>query len=99
MTASDEIEIGALYEQLSNQDPYRVSGRVLRCRGSHAVCEGISDLVGLGEACWIEQKQYNSRGCTSGQQPMLAEVVAIDQAGAHLLPFDRLDGIGVGARA
>ena len=98
MTASDDTEIRELCEQFSRLEPYRVSGRVLRCQGSLAVCEGISDLVGLGEACWIEQKQYNSRGCTSEQQPLLAEVVAIDQAGAHLLPFDRLDGIGVGAR-
>ena len=51
-----------------------------------------------GEACWVEQKQYNSHGCAAKRQALLAEVVAIDQAGAHLLPFDRLDGIGVGAR-
>ena len=85
-------------EWFNRLEPYRSSGRVVRCQGSLAVCEGINDLVGLGEACWIEEKQYNSDGCVSRQQPLLAEVVALDQAGAHLLPFDRLDGIGVGTR-
>jgi flagellum-specific ATP synthase len=77
---------------------YRISGRVRRCQGGLAVCEGLSDLVGLGEACWIERPQYNSREHDPGRQRLLAEVVAIDEAGAHLLPFDRLDGIGIGAR-
>jgi flagellum-specific ATP synthase len=85
-------------EWLSKLDPYRVSGRIVRCQGSLAVCEGINDLVSLGESCWVERKPYNSHGCPPRRQALLAEVVAIDQAGAHLLPFDRLDGIGVGAR-
>ena len=31
-------------------------------------------------------------------EPVLAEVVALDEAGVHLLPFSELDGIGLGAR-
>ena len=98
MTNILDAEFHDVFELFSGLEPYRVSGQVLRCRNSLAVCEGINELIGLGEACWIEEKQYNSHGCIVKHQPLLAEVVAIDQAGAHLLPFDRLDGIGVGAR-
>jgi flagellum-specific ATP synthase len=90
--------IQACMQKLNGLSPYWIHGRVRRCQGSIAICEGLNDLVGLGQACWIEQKPYNSRECASAPEPLLAEVVAIDQAGAHLLPFDRLDGIGIGAR-
>jgi flagellum-specific ATP synthase len=71
---------------------------VRRCHGHVVVCEGLSNLVGLGEACWIEQVECNSHECHAAPRSLLAEVVAIDPAGVHLLPFERLDGIGVGAR-
>jgi flagellum-specific ATP synthase len=78
--------------------PYRINGRVRRCHGHLLVAEGLSDLVGLGDTCWIEQRQYNSHECCADAKSLLAEVLAIDEAGVHLLPFDRLDGIGIGAR-
>jgi flagellum-specific ATP synthase len=100
MTNPPDGLIISLQERLSDMKPYQISGTVRRCQGSLAVCEGLEDVLGLGEDCWIEPKQYNQDGCgTAERQPLLAEVVAIDHAGAHLLPFDRLDGIGIGARA
>jgi flagellum-specific ATP synthase len=91
-------QIRELIQQFRSLQCYRITGRVRRCQGSRAVCEGLSDLVGLGDACWIEQAQYNSRECGPSRQRLLAEVVAVDEAGTHLLPFERLDGIGIGAR-
>jgi flagellum-specific ATP synthase len=85
-------------QELSVLPSYRVTGRVRRCQGHVVVCGGLSNLVGLGEACWIEEAQYNSHECSARPESLLAEVVAIDAAGVHLLPFDRLDGIGIGAR-
>ena len=93
-------DIHALMQRLNTPAPYRIHGRVRRCQGALAVCQGLNDLIGLGDACWIERGQYNPHECDAQHQPspLLAEVVAIEEAGAHLLPFERLDGIGVGAR-
>jgi flagellum-specific ATP synthase len=99
MTNPQRTARNELVQYVDRLQPCRISGHVERCQGGLAVCTGISALVGLGEACWIEQSQYNSYGCDGDRrEPLLAEVVAIDQDGAHLLPFDRLDGIGIGAR-
>jgi flagellum-specific ATP synthase len=84
--------------RLSAVAPCRVAGRVRRCRGSLLVCEGLSALVGLGDACYVGRAQYNPCGCAPHRETVLAEVVAIDEAGVHLLPFERVDGIGIGAR-
>src|SRR5690606_27654125 len=92
------LNISELQQQLSTLPPYRVSGRVRRCRGQSVVCEGLSTLLGLGDTCWIEQSRHNPRECTGPAGSLLAEVVAVDPDGVHLLPFDRLDGVGIGAR-
>jgi flagellum-specific ATP synthase len=96
----DVWDIHQLIQKLNEASPYWIRGQVRRCQGALAVCEGLNDLIGLGEACWIKPVRYNPHECQRRQQPppLLAEVVAIDEAGAHLLPFERLDGIGVGAR-
>jgi cyanate lyase len=71
---------------------YRIARRVRSRRATRLVCEGLSDLVGLSDACWIEQIQYNQCECTAGQARLLARVVAIDAAGLHLLPSIDLTG-------
>ena len=73
-----------------------------RCRGQLVVCGGLSGLVGLGDTCLIGQPEHNLGEYTPArldrQEPLLGEVVAVDEAGVHLLPFSELDGIGLGAR-
>jgi flagellum-specific ATP synthase len=59
-------------------------------------------MVGLGDTCLIGKAEHNLDECSAdgsnGHEPLLGEVVAVDEAGVHLLPFSELDGIGLGAR-
>jgi flagellar biosynthesis/type III secretory pathway ATPase len=59
-------------------------------------------MVGLGDTCLIGKPEHNLDECSvdrsNGHEPLLGEVVAVDEAGVHLLPFSELDGIGLGAR-
>ena len=64
-----------------------------RCRGTLLVCGGLTGLVGLGDTCQIERRSHNQSEC-SDREPLLGEVVALDEAGVHLLPFSELDGVG-----
>jgi hypothetical protein len=68
MTNPPDAGIIPLQERLSDIVPYQISGTVRRCEGLLAVCEGIDDLLGLGEACWIEPKQYNSDECDPAER-------------------------------
>jgi flagellum-specific ATP synthase len=58
-------------------------------------------MVGLGEVCLIDPAGCNlgeyQEGATR-REPLLAEVVALDEADVQLLPFSELAGIGLGAR-
>ena len=92
------MTISGLLSELSALAPYRASGRVRGCQGSLLVCEGLSSLVGLGETCHVEQPRYNQCEPPHPGEGPLAEVVAIDEARVHLLPFERLEAIGIGAR-
>jgi len=60
-------------------------------------------MVGLGDTCLIEGQGHNLSECAGVEggppEPLLGEVVAVDEAGVHLLPFSELAGIGQGARA
>jgi hypothetical protein len=58
------------------------------CRGSLLVCEGLS---GLGDTCRVKQGGTTSTSIPPPKGGALAEVVAIDEARVHLLPFGRLD--------
>ena len=73
-----------------------------RCRGTLLVCGGLTGLVGLGDTCRIERRSHNQSECsapaTGDREPLLGEVVALDEAGVHLLPFSELDGVGLDAR-
>ena len=59
-------------------------------------------MVGLGDTCLIEARSHNRDECppstTPARDPLLGEVVALDDAGVHLLPFSELEGVGLGAR-
>lgn len=95
-------EIDALFQQLSEMPRYQIEGRVRRCRGTLLVCGGLAGMVGLGDACVIEPGEHNHDECharrRAGDRRVLAEVVALDENGVHLLPFSELDGVGLDAR-
>jgi flagellum-specific ATP synthase len=59
-------------------------------------------MVGLGDTCLIEPRSHNRDECPwsggLGREPLLGEVVALDDAGVHLLPFSELEGVGLDAR-
>ncbi|MCC2664756.1 MAG: fliI, partial [Geminicoccaceae bacterium] len=94
--------IDQLVQWLSQIDAYRVAGRIRRCRGTLLVCGGLAGVVGLGDTCLIEARSHNLDEClptpTLAREPLLGEVVALDDAGVHLLPFSEADGVGLGAR-
>jgi flagellum-specific ATP synthase len=75
---------------------------VRSCRGTLLVCGGLSGMVGLGDTCLIEPRSHNHAGCprpgAAARAPLLGEVVAVDDAGVHLLPFSELEGVGLDAR-
>jgi flagellum-specific ATP synthase len=87
------------FQELDDLGRYRIAGRVRRCEGMRLVCGGLSGLVGLGDVCVIERPRHNPHEYDAAPaEPLLGEVVALDGAGVHLLPFSELTGIGLGAR-
>ena len=69
-----------------------------RCRGTLLVCGGLTGVVGLGDTCLIESGSHNQSEYLASREPLLGEVVALDETGVHILPFSELEGIGLGAR-
>lgn len=86
-----------LYQSIRHIEGYQIEGRSNRCRGTLVVCSGLSGFVNIGDSCLIDR--HNHGGCfRTDAGPLLAEVVALDEAGAHLLPYAEVDGVGLGAR-
>ena len=81
---------------------YRVQGRLRRCRGSLLVCGGLDGLVGLGDVCEVEVELHNHCECPGSadraSDPLLAEVVALEEGGVLLSPFGEVRKLGLGAR-
>jgi flagellum-specific ATP synthase len=88
--------------RLGEIEPYRIRGRVRSCRGTLLVCGGLAGMVGLGDTCLIEPRGHNRHEypwpAAGDPEPLLGEVVAVDDAGVHLLPFSELEGVGLDAR-
>ena len=91
-----------LIQELGSIRPYRIEGHVRRVQGSLLVCGGLNGLTRLGDVCLINQDRHNHDehfvDLCEDRDALLAEVVALDQTGARLLPFDELTGIGLGAK-
>jgi flagellum-specific ATP synthase len=92
----------AVFQELATLPACHVEGRLRRCRGSLLVCGGLDGLVGLGDVCQIEPTQHNHCEYPGSpaqcREPLLGEVVALDEAGVHLLPYGEIKGLGLGAR-
>jgi flagellum-specific ATP synthase len=87
-----------LLEELGRLPAFRVEGRVTRCQAGAVVCRGLHPLLAIGDCCRIGRPAACNHDVhePAGPDGVLAEVVAIDAAGATLVPFDGLDGIGLG---
>ncbi len=62
------------------------------------MCAGLAGVVGLGDTCLIEPGSHNPDEYSGCREPLLGEVVALDEIGVHILPFSELEGVGLGAR-
>ena len=63
------------------------------------VCGGLDGMVGLGDICEIDARSHNHCEYPDGHPaPLLAEVVGLEEGGAHLLPFGEVRRLGLGAR-
>lgn len=60
-------------------------------------CRDLAGLAAMGDLCLIERRQHNRGGCSTRPGDLLAEVVAIAGEEVHLLPYDELQGVGLGA--
>jgi len=87
-----EIEIS---QAVGGVAAYRVEGRLRRCHGLLLTCDGLERLATIGDTCVVERDRHTQ---DVSSEPLLAEVVGVDEGGTHLLPFDDLAGVAQGAR-
>ncbi len=92
------MDLARFAAQARQLPAYRVQGRVSRCQASSVTCRGLNSLVAIGDSCVIGS---SASGRPAGQadadaRSWLAEVVAINDDGATLLPFDGVEGIALG---
>jgi len=80
-----------LQRQLSAIPAYEVRGQVSECRSTSVICDGLQSMVSIGDLCRIEPV------AAKRDDAIMAEVMAIRAEGAVLLPYDQLQGIGLGA--
>ncbi len=88
-----------LSQQLDALAAYRLRGKISECRGSALVCHGLQPMVGIGDICVIDRQPPsggNGPPKNHAEDDLLAEVMAIDDKGAVLVPFDDLKGVGLG---
>ncbi|MGI9421280.1 MAG: FliI/YscN family ATPase [Geminicoccaceae bacterium] len=97
--ADQERRLEALIAQLRRIEPFELRGEVSACQGSSLICRGLHHHLGIGDICTVDRPAMTGggrRGDADGD-PLLAEVMALDDQGAVLLPFEELDGVGLGA--
>ncbi len=96
----DDTRMEGLFRQLERLPPFELVGEVSACRSASLVCEGLHPLLSIGDVCTIERsgRPANVTTGSADDAHLLAEVMALDERGAVLLPYEELDGIGLGAR-
>jgi len=88
-----------LLAQLGRIPPYELRGEVSACQGARLVSRGLHHLLDIGDICTVDRTRKSNKINAPDQQPdqLLAEVMALSEDGAVLLPFEELDGVGLGA--
>lgn len=99
-TAQDQ-RLEGLLAQLQRLEPFKLQGKVTACQGASLICSGLHQFLSIGDICTVERRRRNIRGQADGaaeDDHLLAEVMALTEQGAVLLPFEELDGVSLGAR-
>ena len=81
--------------------PYDLIGEVSACHSGSLVCHGLHPLLNIGDVCTIERRGRAVGQATnpaSDDDCLLAEVMALTEDGAVLLPYEELVGVGLGAK-
>jgi flagellum-specific ATP synthase len=87
-----------LLAQLQRIEPCRMQGEVSACQGASLICHGLHHLLSIGDICRVERTRSGGQaGATAAERHLLAEVMALTEQGAVLLPYEELDGVGLGA--
>ena len=77
-----------LQQEIDRVAPISMSGRVVGVKGLLIECAGISEMLSVGARCVVS----GTRG------DVLTEVVGFREAVALLMPFDSVEGVGLGAK-
>lgn len=94
------MKLEDLRQQLSAIKAYEIRGRISECSGSALVCEGLQRMASIGDICLVERRSsgaVDGRKASTSNDALIAEVMAIDDKGVVLLPYDDLDGVSLGA--
>lgn len=90
-----------LFKQLQRLEPAKLRGEVSACEGMSLICRGLHHLLNIGDICEVERSATSSgrsaRTDATTEGHFLAEVMALSEQGAVLLPYEELDGVGLGA--
>lgn len=89
--------LDGLLAELQRVEPYQSRGEVSACQGASLICHGLHHLLSIGDICTVERAPSSVGRGAEREDHLLAEVMAITEKGAVLLPFEELNGIGLGA--
>ena len=79
----------ALLAQLRRLEPFKIHGEVSACKGASLICSGLHHFLSIGDICTVERRRRNKDSktdCSAGTDHLLAEVMALSEQGAILLP-------------
>ncbi|MGI9484514.1 MAG: flagellum-specific ATP synthase FliI, partial [Geminicoccaceae bacterium] len=99
-TARDQ-RLEGLLAQLQRLEPFKIHGEVSACKGASLICSGLHHFLSIGDICTVERRRRNKDSkmdCSAEDDHLLAEVMALSEEGAILLPFEELDGVSLGAK-
>ena len=99
-TAGDR-KLKGLLAQLRRLEPYKLQGEVTACQGASLICSGLHHFLSIGDICTVERSSRHVSGHANddtGDGRLLAEVMALTEQGAVLLPFEELNGVSLGAK-
>ena len=97
--AHDE-RLDALAARLRRLPPFELRGEISACQGASLFCHGLHHVLSIGDICTVERtgKRQGAKGYAAATDDhLLAEVMALTERGAVLLPFEELDGVSLGA--
>ena len=84
------VHVANILNEVERLPEYRIFGRVAAIVGLLVEVEGVQESLSIGDHCRIIGRSGRIVTC---------EVVGFRNARALLLPFDSLDGVGLGCRA